>query len=624
MTLRITRRDAAFLLAAGGAGVLSPRWARAAGEAEAAAAATSEVAASPEGWIRSHGSTLVGDLHYPADFKHLNFVNPEAPKGGRARLGGFGGFDSFNPFITKGDSAAGLGLLFDTLMGGVYDEISASYGLLAEWMEYPADFSSVSFKIRDEARWADGLPVTAADAVFSFEALTQKGAPFYKAYYHNVTKAEDLGGNIVRFDFDEKNNRELPHIMGQLVILPKHWWEAEGRDFARSGFEKPLGSGPYALGAFEAGRFVEYRRRPDYWGEKLPLNVGQNNFDVLRFEYFLDDGASFEAFKSGEIEYRAENSANNWATEYQFPAIKRGDVHKREVTLKGPKSVQTFAFNLRRPQFQDRRVRRALGLAFDFEWSNKTLFHEQYARPWSYFQGTEGLMAEGSPEGAELALLEPFRDQLPAEVFDTPFSLPKSDGAGRNRENLQTAAALLREAGWTMRAGKLVNAAGEPLKVEFLFQQANLERVIGPYGAALRRLGVELTLRLIDSPQYIRRLQELDFDMIVGGVRNSESPGNEQRDMWGSASADEHGSRNLSGVKNPVVDALIDKIIFAADRTELEAASRALDRVLLNEHYQVLQLFTPFERIAYWKRLQPPKELPPYDIGFPSIWWTES
>lgn len=621
MSFRPTRRAAALLLAGAGAGLLSPRPARA---QEAAAAAASPAGAPPEGWARVHGSTLVGELTYPPDFKRFNFVNPEAPKGGRVRMGGFGGFDSFNPFITRGVAAQGVGLIFESLTTSPYDEASASYGLLSEWMEHPADFSAVSFKIREEARWADGRPVTAEDVVFSFNTLVEKGAPGFRAYYHNVASAEDLGGGVVRFRFDESDNRELPHIMGQLTILPKHWWEAEGRDFSRSGLEKLMGSGPYEIGNFEAGRFVEFRRRPDYWGETQPVNVGQNNFDVIRYDYFLDDGAAFEAFKKGEIEYRAENSANNWATLYDFPALRRNDVIKREVTLEGPKSVQTFVMNTRRPQFQDRRVREAVSLAFDFEWSNKTLFHEQYARPRSYFQGSKGLMAEGLPEGEELALLEPFRDQVPPAVFTTPFTPPVTAGDGRDRVSLRRATALLREAGWETKAGKLANAEGQPFRLEFLFRQTNLERILGPFVANLGRLGIDATLRFIDGPQYVRRVQDLDFDMLVGGVSNSESPGNEQRDMWGSATADEVGTRNLSGVKNPVVDALIDKIIFAEGREALEAACRALDRVLLYEHYNVLQLYTPFERIAYWKRLQPPDPLPPLSVGFPTIWWSGS
>ncbi|MDD2868003.1 extracellular solute-binding protein [Neomegalonema sp.] len=626
MSLRLTRRAAALLLAGGSAGLILPPRLRAqtAGEGGAVESAAESAGGSPEGWIRRHGSTLVGDLKYPPDFPHFDFLNPDAPKGGRVRLGGFGSFDSFNPFIVKGISASGLGLLFDTLTSSPYDEISASYGLLAEWMEYPRDFSSVAFKIREEARWADGRPVTAADVIFSFKALTEKGAPFYRTYYHNVTGVEDLGGGVARFTFDEANNRELPHIMGQLTILPQHWWEAEGRDFARSGFEKLMGSGPYELGTYEAGRFVEYRRRPDYWAKDLPISRGQNNFDVIRYEYFLDDGAAFEAFKTGQIEFRSENSANNWATMYDFPALRRGDVIRREVEEEGPKSAQTFVMNTRRPQFRDRRVREAVSLAFDFEWTNKTLFHSQYARPQSYFQGSKDLMATGLPEGAELALLEPFRDQLPPELFTEPFRLPVTAGDGRDRANRLRATALFKEAGWETKGGKLADASGAPFKIEFLFRQSNLERILAPFIANLKQLGVDASLRFIDGPQYVNLVQTLQFDMMVGGISNSESPGNEQRDMWGSETADEDGTRNLSGVKNPVVDALIDRIVFAADREELEVATRALDRVLLFEHYNVLQLYTPYERIAYWKRLQPPPKLPPYSIGFPSIWWSGS
>ena len=570
--------------------------------------------------IRSHGDSLIGPLKYAEGFPHFNYVNPAAPKGGVARLDASGGFDSFHSFISKGDPATGLGLISDTLMTPSLDGGSEHYGLLAEWMERPEDYSWVAFKLRDSARWHDGTPVTVDDVIFAFDMLTTKGAPFYKSYYQNVVKAEDVCDGVVRFTLDQSGNRELPHIMGQLTPLPKHWWE--GRDFEKSSLDIPLGSGAYKIGKFEAGRFVEYERVADYWGADLPVNIGANNFDVLRFDYFKDDSAALDGFKAGDFDYRAENSARNWATSYDFPALQRGEAVKREVVLEGPKSVQFYALNMRLPKFGDRRTREAIGLAFDFEWTNKTIFYDQYARPGSYFQGSTELMATGIPEGAELAMLAEFRDQLPPELFEKPFELPKTDGDGRPRQNLRAARKLLQDAGWQVKGGKLLGADGEQLSIVFTTAQKSMERVMSPFVKNLESLGIDARIRVVDSAQYVRLWQDHDFDVIVHGVSNSESPGNEQREYWGSETADRVGSRNQSGVKNPVVDALIEKIVFAADRAELEAASRALDRVLLWEHVAIPMLYTPFERIAYWTRIQPPEPLPARSIGFPTVWWS--
>ena len=571
---------------------------------------------------RSHGATLVGDLAYPADFEKFGYANADAPKGGTARIAALGTYDSFNPFIVKGSSATGLGSIYDTLMTPTLDASSTEYGLLAEWMEHPKDFSSVAFKIRDEARWHDGTPITPKDAVFAFNLLINKGQPFYRLYYGNVEKAEDAGDNVLRFTFNEKNNRELPHIMGQLVVLPEHYWK--DRDFTKSTLEKPLGSGPYEIGEFEAGRHIVYDRVEDYWGKDLPVNVGGNNFGNLRYEYFKDPGAAFEAFKAGKLDLRLENSSKTWATGYDFPALEKGDVVKEEIDVDGPKRSQTFVFNTRREKFSDVRVREALALAFDFEWPNTAIFFSQYARPTSYFQGTEDLMSSGVPEGLELEILEQYRDSLPEKVFTEPFKMPVSDGSGRpDRRLLRRAKGLLKEAGWETKNGKLTNAEGKPFTVEFLYASSTQERVIAPFSKNLERLGIETTLRLIDSAQYVRRFQDHDFDMVVGGVSNSASPGNEQREFWGSEAADAQGSRNTPGVKDPVIDDLIEKLIFAKNREELAAHSRALDRVLLWGHYGILELYTPTERVAWWQnRVTKPDETPSHSIGWPTVWWS--
>lgn len=574
--------------------------------------------------IRTHGGSLIGAMKYGPDFAHFDYVNPDAPRGGVARLASEGAFDSFNPFIVKGDPPPGIGTIFDSLMIPPLDEGSTHYGLLAEWMEHPADNSWVAFKLREDARWHDGRPVSVDDAIWTFRTLIAKGAPYYRFYYKNVSDARDLGGGVVRFDFDQAGNRELPHIMGQLTILPRHWWE-DGRDFEAGGLEPLLGSGPYRIGGFEVGRFIEYERVADYWGAALPVRRGSQNFDRVRYEVFLDGSAALDAFRGRIVDFRAENSASNWAERYDFDAARRGKVKRREVPLEGPKQVQFLAMNLRRPKFQDARTRQALGLAFDFEWTNKTIYYGQYARPSSYFQGAGDLQPDGPPDALELALLEPFRDRVPPEVFGPPYAPPVTDGSGRNRQNLRAASRLLEAAGWRQGPdGTLTDAGGAPFEIEFLSAQDAQERVIGPYIANLATLGVKAAFRIVDQAQYVRRVSQspdFDFDMIIWGLANSDSPGNEQREFWGSEAADRMGSRNVSGVKDPVVDALIDRIIFAEDRTALAAASRALDRVLTWSHYGIMQLYTPFRRIAWWDRFGYPDPLPARDVGFPEVWW---
>lgn len=603
--MRITRRDFSILSLSA-----------------ASMAATRPAFAADEGVIRSHGASLIGELKYGPNFHHFDYVNPDAPKGGTAKLATQGGFDSFNPFIVKGDPPTGIGVVFNTLMTTSLDQGSTEYGLLAEWFEHPDDYSWASFRLRDEAKWHDGVPITVDDVIFSLNILLEKGHPQYKFYYANVVEAVDLGDRVVRFNFDVKNNRELPHIMGQLTILPKHWWK--DRAFDESSLEPPLGSGPYKIGAFEAGRYIEYERVADYWAANLPVNRGKYNFDTIRYEIFLDGEAAFEGFKSGEFDYRAENSASKWAQQYEFPAAKKGLVTQEEIAEEGPKRIQTFAFNLRRPQFQDRKVREAIKLAFDFERTNATVYFDQYARPRSFFQGTESLMATGAPTGAELAILEELRGQIPVEVFGSHYEAPKTDGSGRNRRQLRAAGKLLAEAGWSIRNGALVGPDDKAFTIEFLTASDAQSKVLNPFIKNLKTLGIDATMRVVDGPQYIRRIAQdpaFDWDMIISGVANSESPGNEQREFWGSEAATRVGARNVGGVQDPAVDALIDKIIFAKDRAELEAASNALDRVLTWNHYMIMQLYTPYERIAYWDRFGHPDPLPPRSIGFPTYWW---
>ena len=577
-------------------------------------------AAAAEEVVKRHGLTLVGALGYPADFAHRGYANPHAPKGGSVRLHAIGAFDSFNPYIVKGDSAS-LRFVVETLMTSPMDEISAEYGLIAETVEVPEDLSYVIYNLRPEARFHDGKPVTADDVIFSFNALREQGRPFYRFYYRNIAKAERLGRHRVKFHFTGPPNRELPQITGQLPVLPKHYWE--GRAFGQTTLEPPLGSGPYRIARFEAGRFVEFERVKDYWGERLPINRGMNNFDRMRIDYYRDRTVALEAFKANEYDYRTENSSKDWATGYRFPAAAAGLVHTEQVRHARPTGMQSFAFNLRRAKFQDIRVREAIGLAFDFNWSNRNLFYGQYSRTTSFFSNSE-LAASGLPGPAEKTLLEPFRGKIPAAVFTREFKPPETDGSGNVRRNLRRAVRLLKSASWAIENGRLTHAGtGEKMEIEFLLVSPAFERVVAPYIRNLKRLGIEGRIRVVDSSQYINRLNGFDFDMAIASWGQSDSPGNEQRDFWSSDAAGRQGSRNLVGIRDPVVDALIEKLIAAPDRARLVAATRALDRVLLWNHYVIPQWHIRFDRIAYWDKFGKPARSPRYGNDLMS-WWVDA
>jgi microcin C transport system substrate-binding protein len=591
----------------------------------AACLAYSPLAAQEGAW--RHGAALLGEAKYPSGFKHFDYVNPDAPKGGLVRFGVQGTFDSFNLVVAgvKGTPAAGISLVYESLTTPSLDEPSAAYGLLAEAFTYPEDYSSVTFRLRQEARWHDGHPVTVDDVIFSFEAL-KANSPTYAYYYANVVKAEKVGEREVKFIFDEKGNRELPQIMGQLIVFPKHWWESTGpdgrkRDVTQTTLEPPLGSGPYRIKSFEAGRTVAYERVKDYWGENLNVNVGQNNFDEIRYEYYRDATVLLEAFKSDRVDFRTENIARNWATGYDFPARQEGRVVLEEFPLRASGVMQAFVLNLRRDKFKDPRVRRAFNLAFPFEEINRTIFSGQYERISSYFQGLE-LASSGMPEGQELAILESVRDKVPAEVFTTPYKNPANDTPEALRANLREADRLLREAGWEVKGGRRVNAKGEILSVELLGDSATDERYYLPYKSSLDRLGIETRVRIVDEVQYINRTRSFDFDIITHPWGQSLSPGNEQREFWGSQAARREGSQNLAGIANPGVDALIDKVIFAKNREELVAATKALDRVLLAHNYVVPQWTYGKQRTARWNRFSHPETMPRYGAAaFPTVWW---
>jgi microcin C transport system substrate-binding protein len=591
----------------------------------AACLASSPLAAEEARW--RHGAGLLEEPKYPEGFRHFDYVNPNAPKGGLVRLGAQGTFDSFNIVVAgvKGSPEQGLGLIYETLTTSSLDEPSTAYGLLAEAFSYPEDYSSVTFRLRPEARWHDGKPVTAEDVVFSFEAL-KANSPTYAFYYANVTKAEQVGEREVTFTFNQAGNRELPQIMGQLLVLPKHWWQGTSpdgrkRDVTQTTLEPPLGSGPYRLKSSEAGRNASYERVKDYWGAAVNVNVGQNNFDEIRYEYYRDATVLLEAFKGDRIDFRTENSARNWATGYNFPAREDGRVILEEFPLRATGVMQAFVLNLRRDKFKDQRVRRALNLAFPYEEINKTIFSGQYERIASYFHGLE-LASSGLPEGQELAILESIRDKVPATVFTTPYTNPVNDSPETIRNSLREADRLLREAGWELKDRRRVNAKGETLTIELLADSPNDERVFLPYKASLDRLGIVTSVRTVDDVQYVNRVRAFDFDIVTSVWPESLSPGNEQREYWGSQAAQREGSRNLAGIADPGVDALIDRVIFAKDRAELVAATKALDRVLLAHDYVVPQWTYLKQRTARWNRYGHPETMPRYGgAAFPTIWW---
>lgn len=573
-----------------------------------------------------HGTTLMEGLKYPEGFTRYDYVNPDAPKGGVVRLSEMGSFDTFNPILPQGEVASGLGLVYESLMDASMDEDSTMYGHLAEAVSYPDDFSSVTFRMNPKARWHDGQPVTADDVVWSFQKTTELN-PFQANYYANVTKVEKTADDQVTFTFDQTGNRELPHIIGQLLVMPKHWWEATGadgkpRDISASTLELPLGSGPYKVKSFLAGRTIVYERVPDWWAANEPTGIGTNNFDEVRYEFFRDTTVEFEAFKGDQFDWWEENIARRWAREYDFAAVKDGRVIKElfENNFRSTGVMVGFVPNLRLEKFQDPKVRRALAYAFDFEELNRTLFFGQYERIDSYFYGIP-LRWEGLPQGEELQILESVRDLVPESVFTTEYTNPVGGDPQKLRANLRAALKLLSEAGYTLQGDKLVNAAGEQLGFEILLNGPTIEPVATHFQNNLRSIGIAVTLRTVDSPQYVNRVRSRDYEMIYGSWGQSLSPGNEQRDYWGSEAAKQDDTRNYAGIADPGVDALIDKIIFADDRTTLAAATKALDRVLLANYFVIPTYTLRKSRIARWDRFSHPEVLPEFSIGFPTIWW---
>ena len=567
----------------------------------------------------SHGIAMHGDLKYGAGFSHFEYVNPNAPKGGVFKQAANGTFDSFNPFIIKGTAADGTGLTFDTLMARSYDEPFTQYGLLAEAVRMPESRAWVEFDLRQQARFSDGTPVTANDVIETFKLLREQGSPFYKAYYRDISSITALTDQTVRFEFGSEENRELPLIIGEVPILSANYWKE--RDFTKPSLEPILGSGPYLVDSFEAGRTITYKRNPDYWGADLPVNRGRNNFDAMQFDYYRDSTVALEAFKAEEYDFREENSSKNWATSYTGPAFDEGRIKKELIADANPAGMQAFIMNTRLEKFSDPRVRSAIAHGFDFEWTNANLFYSAYTRSHSFFSNSE-MAATELPTEKELEILEPFRGQIPDEVFTTVYQAPTTKGDGRNRTQLRTALKLLKEAGWTLNDGKLINALGESFNFEILLVQKDFERVVAPFIQNLEKLGMQVSIRIVDVSQYINRLRSTDFDMIVGSFGQSSSPGNEQREFWGSEAADQPGSRNLIGIKDPVIDQLVELLIQAPDREQLVLRARALDRVLQWNHFVVPQFHIGSHRVAYWDKFEFPAIRPTYTIGL-DTWWAK-
>ncbi|HUH85878.1 MAG TPA: extracellular solute-binding protein [Stellaceae bacterium] len=569
---------------------------------------------------KSNGVSTFGDLKYGADFAHFDYVNPDAPKGGTARYATVGTFDTLNPFQLKGNKAIGMGLTFDTLLASSGDEPDSAYGLLAESVEIPKDRTWVQFDLRKDARFHDGTPVTPEDVIWTFETLKEHGDPAYRIYYRDVMKAEKVGENGVRFTFRNGDNRELPLICGQLPVLSKKYWE--GRDFEKTTLEAPLGSGPYQVDTVDTGRDISYRRVPDYWGKDLPVNRGRHNFDSIRYDYYRDRQIALEAFKAGQYDIREEFTAKNWKTGYDSPALRDGLFKMEEIPNKMPQGMQGFVFNLRDPKFQDLRVREAFDYLFDFEWTNKNLFYGEYKRTASYFPNTD-LAATGLPTPEETKILEKYKGEIPDDVFTAAYEPPKTDGTGNIRDNLRQALRLLKEAGWSVKGERLVNGqTGQPFEFDFLVDEADFERILLPFKQNLARAGITMNLRSIDPAQYQNRLNKFDFEMTMVRFPSTLSPGNEERELWGSAAADQEGSNNIIGIKSKAVDGIIDLIIGAQSRAEQVTATHALDRVLLESHYLIPGWYQSSFHVAYWDKFGMPKVSPPYELAT-DTWWID-
>ena len=569
----------------------------------------------------AHAIAMHGEPKYPDSFQYVDYANPDAPKGGKIILSSTGSYDSFNPFILKGTAAAGIGNLYETLTTGSSDEAFTEYGLIAKTIEWPDDRSWVAFTIREEAVWHDGKKISPEDVIWTFNTLMEKGHPFYKYYYGDVVEVIQENDNKVRFNFKGNTNLELPLIVGQLPVLPKHYWT--NKNFEETSMDIPIGSGPYKIKNFDAGRTITYELDSDYWGKNIPIKKGTENFGVIQYEYYKDRSIEREAFKSGDIDLFSENTSKDWATSYDTPAVQNGLIKKELIEHQNPQGMQGFAFNTRKEIFEDKRVREALSYAFDFEWTNKNLFYNAYKRTNSFFENSE-LASSGVPSGGELDLLNDYRELLPQKLFQEEYNPPKTDGSGFMRKELQEATKLLQDAGWELQEGKLINKkSGSKFEFELLLVSPAFERIVLPFKDNLAKLGIDVSVRTIDSAQYQNRLDGFDFDMIVSTFSQSLSPGNEQRNFWGSDAAKTNGSRNIIGISNEVIDSLIEKVISAKDREDLIMTTRALDRVLLWNHYVIPQWHISAYRTLYWDIFDKPSVRPKYSLGT-HTWWVDA
>ncbi len=575
----------------------------------------------------SHAMTMHGTPKYDPDFTHVDYVNPEAPKGGTLKQHRIGTFDSLNPFIVKGTPAAGLSflgqsLLYDSLMKQTNDEPFSMYCLICETVERDPANKYITFNLRPEARWHDGAPITAHDVVWSFNNFLKHGSPFFKAYYGDVEDVIAKSDTRVTFTFKHTKNAELPLIIGQIAILPKHYWTQEGKNFNQTSLEPPLGSGPYEVKTVNAGRSISYERVKDYWAKDIPINKGRFNFDHVVYDYYRDSNVALEAFFAGEYDTREENTAKLWASSYNTAAVEDGRIIKKEIAHQRPQGMQGFIYNIRRPVFQDITVRKALSYAFDFEWSNKQFAYGAYKRSRSYFSNSE-LASSGLPEGLELKILEQFRGRIPEEIFTSTYTPPTTDGSGKMRKNLRTAMKLLDEAGYELGNDGIRSKDGVRLEFEIIDSNPQFERWVLPILKNLERIGVKASFRTVDSAQYQNRMNNFDYDMTIMSFGQSSSPGNEQRDFWGSDKADMQGSRNYIGVKNPVVDELIEQLIQAESREDLVAYTHALDRILLSGYYLIPQWHVDHWRLAWWNKLAHPDTLSPLTPGILDTWWVK-
>ena len=574
-----------------------------------------------------HAIALHGTPKYAPDFTHVSYANPQAPKGGTLKLNAIGTFDSLNPFIVKGTPAAGMsfirsGLVYESLMQNAWDEPFTLYGVIAETIEMAEDRSWVAFNLRPEAKWADGQPITPDDVIWTFETLRDQGQPFFKAYYGDVEKVEATSERRVKFTFKVAGNAELPLIVAEMSILPKHYWTSEGREFNQTSLEHSLGSGPYKIGKVEAGRSIEYVRRDDWWGKDLALFKGFYNFDRIQYDYYRDSNVALEAFFAGEFDVQIENTAKLWNTAYNAQPVKDGRIIKEEIQNARPSGMQGFIYNIRRPVFKDPKVREALAYAFDFEWSNKQFAYGTYTRTDSYYENSE-LQSSGLPQGKELEILSRFTGQIPPEVFTKTYSPPKTDGSGNMRANLRTAMQMLNNAGWKMGDDGVRSKNGVRLEFEILDSNPQFERWVLPFIKNLERIGVKATFRVVDTAQYQNRMTAFDYDMTISGFGQSNSPGNEQRDFWGSEKAAIEGSRNYIGIQDPVLDQLIEELIQTSSRQDLVTHVRAMDRILLWNHYVIPMWHYPKWRIAHWSHIQRPDPLSDISPLISFTWWSK-